>query len=57
MHKHDYIAIAKAIKENTQVPQHGYSIINAEWFIEALCNILKADNKNFDKAKFMEAVK
>ena len=57
----DYIALAKAIKENsTRIDTEnatGWSIISAKGFIDALCDILQADNPNFNRVKFMELVK
>ena len=46
MTKKHYIKIAKAFKENKSRIE----------LIMALCEIFKADNKNFDDVKFIEAV-
>lgn len=64
MTKKDYQAIAQAIKENL-TPLNKYFAANVDMdgickvngFINALCNILKADNPRFNADKFREACK
>jgi len=56
-----YLAIAKAIKENSKVPTNfGMTYdndIHREPFVKALCDILEADNPKFNRAKFLESLK
>lgn len=57
----DYIAIAKAIKDfEVEAPTEHYGkipCIKKHMFVGRLCDILKADNPNFSKEKFLEACK
>ncbi len=50
-----YPKIAQAVRENTIPGMRG--LIEGDTFIEALADILAADNKRFDKAKFLEMCK
>jgi len=51
MTKKDYIAIAKAIRENDM----DSGLLLTEPFIDALCKIFKDDNPRFDIARFRRA--
>lgn len=52
----DYIAITKAIKTHTVTTPDG-EYIAVRSFVDSLCDILKADNPNFNKEKFLELLK
>ena len=64
MTKKDYIALARLIKAhstyNVRTLASGqdcsYTSIHVEPFLMELCDILKADNPNFDEAKFRKAI-
>ena len=50
--------VAKAIKKNRVIGIRGqYDEFLTDLFIEDLCGILAADNKKFDKKKFLELLK
>ncbi len=54
MTRKDYIRFAKIIKDNTSIS--GYKIVlNKDSFINGLCDVLKKDNINFDKQRFLDA--
>ena len=52
MTRKDYIRFAKIIKEN-KLNDTKYLIKDS--LIDDLCVVLKQDNNNFDKARFVEA--
>jgi hypothetical protein len=59
MKAHDCIKLVQAIKEN-EVTIIGFEycdLIAKSTFINALCSILKAENKNFDEQKFRKGLK
>ena len=61
MKKSDYLRLAQAIKENTRHVLfnnvEGEFVIDAHDFVNAICDMLKADNPKFNKEKFLELVK
>ena len=63
MTKKDYIAIAKAAADTREIGHGGTNraenidCISLDMFLGELCRILKVDNTNFDKARFLEACK
>lgn len=52
-----YIALAKAIKENRFVTSKGLDAIATTLFLVDLCVILKEENPKFDENKFKELLK
>ena len=58
MTRKDYIKIARVIKDNTSSNDNkrfASSRLYKYSLIDDLCIVLKQDNNNFDKAKFVEA--
>ena len=54
MSRKDYIQLARIIKDNTSMS--GYKIVlNKDSFIDDLCDVLKQDNINFDRLRFIDA--
>ena len=53
MSRKDYIQLARIIKDNTM--HDTQPIINKVTFIDDLCDVLKQDNINFDRLRFINA--
>ena len=53
MSRKDYIQLGRIIKDNTM--QDTQPIINKVAFIDDLCDVLKQDNINFDRLRFINA--
>lgn len=54
MKQSDYIKLAEAINKSSLGFNHWIDKVS---FVNALCVILVADNKNFNEAKFRESIK
>lgn len=53
MSRKDYIAIAEAIRINTDSKEKDY--LHKDMFISSLVTYLRLDNPNFDAYRFIEA--
>lgn len=58
MTKKDYIKLAALIRDTSEKDrEENYKIILKEPFINRLCDILQADNPNFDRERFIKATR
>jgi hypothetical protein len=55
MTRKDYVKIARVIKDNTNKKLEMCNTLNKRNVINDLCIVLKQDNNNFDKARFVDA--
>ena len=58
MTRKDYVKIARIIKDNTiskKLNKLNYDVLDKDNLIYDLCIILKQDNNNFEKLRFMDA--
>lgn len=56
MSKKDYIQFAKMFKEFGQVIVRTPAKNDWDYFVSDFADLLKADNPNFDRKRFMEAL-
>ena len=59
MSRKDYIQLARIIKDNSYELDHqltsGKKWIKKNSFINDLCDVLKQDNRNFNRLRFIDA--
>ena len=55
MSRKDYIKLARIIKDNTLINNNLVEVMSKKRFIDDLCDILKQDNNNFDRLRFINA--
>ena len=55
MSRKDYIQLARIIKDNTIINNNLFESISKKGFIDDLCDVLKQDNINFDRLRFINA--
>ena len=58
MTKKDYVRLARVIKDNTmskKLNKLNYNVLDKDNLIYDLCIVLKQDNNNFEKLRFMDA--
>tara|TARA_Y100001963_G_scaffold2769_1_gene3714 strand:+ start:566 stop:745 length:180 start_codon:yes stop_codon:yes gene_type:complete len=55
MSRKDYIKLARIIKDNSVSDNELIRYIAKDSFIDDLCDILKQDNNNFDRLRFINA--
>ena len=53
--RRDYIALARIIKDNTIINNNLFESISKKSFINDLSDVLKQDNINFDRLRFIDA--
>ena len=55
MSRKDYIKIARIIKDSTIINNNLFESISKKCLINSLCDMLKEDNPNFNRFRFLDA--
>ena len=55
MSRKDYIKLARIIKDSTIINNNLFESISKKCLINSLCDMLKEDNPNFNRFRFLDA--
>ena len=55
MSRKDYIQLARIIKDSTIINNNLFESISKKCLINSLCDMLKEDNPNFNRFRFLDA--
>ena len=55
MSRKDYVQLARIIKDSTIINNNLFESISKKCLINSLCDMLKEDNPNFNRFRFLDA--